>query len=216
MNRKSSPAKSRKKYVLAGGVFCLAAIAFFVISWLTAPQDPQRVAKSALDCTLSSVYECLWTYIPDTEREIYGISREQFIRIMDEYVGETFGQVKVVRRDVSAIGTGRASAKAEVILPSGKTSRVSIHAAKTPNGVVTVNLLATLVMLVQLFEAPETPGVHRIQHWLTRARRDGPRLTQLGMKGVYRGPEPGFETWAQWEARLEGGLTKLANAANAQ
>src|SRR5690606_120501 len=135
----------------------------------------------------------LWEYIPETERAIYGINRDQFIRIMDEYVARTLGKVKVMRRDINPIGIGQASAEAEVILPNGRTSRITIRTANTPTGVATVNLLATLVVLVQTFEAPET-GEHRMKHWLARARSDGPRLSELGMKGLYRGPERGFET----------------------
>lgn len=207
---------SRNKWLIGAGAALLVCLAFFITQWLRKPPTPQQVAQSALDCTLASDYGCLWEYVPETERDIYGINREQFIRIMDEYVEGTMGKVKLVRKDVSAIGTGQASAEAEVILPSGKTSRVTIRTAKTPNGVDTINLLATLIILVQTFEAPDTPGVHRMQHWLTRARQDGPRLTQLGMKGVYRGPERGFETWQEWQSRLETGLAKQAKASAGQ
>ena len=203
--------QSPKKLLIGIGLIALAGIAYIVTSRFRTPPSPQQVAQTALDCTLSSDYGCLWKYVPETERAIYGINRDQFIRIMNEYVEGTLGKIKVVRRDVSAIGTGQASAEAEVILPNGKASRVTIRTAKSPDGVITVNLLATLVILVQTFEAPET-GEHRMKHWLARARKDGPRLSELGMKGLYRGPERGFETWDEWANKLENAIEKQAKA----
>ena len=200
---------SPKRFLIGASLLMVGLVAFLMTQLLRAPQDPAKVATAALDCTLEGDYECLWEHIPQTERDIYGINREQFIRIMSEYVEPTLGKVKVVSRHTNMRGTGQATAEVEFILDNGQTRRFSVHTAKSPQGVITINLLASLVLGVQFLEAPETPGTNKIQTWLTRVRQDRARLTQLGLKGVYRGPERGFETWDDWTARLEYGAQKM-------
>lgn len=190
----------------------VAAGLLFAVCFVFWPKTEtlDSVARRASRCFQQKDANCLFELQTDEEIALYGLSPSQFEAILDSYVWRDDAHFDEDSLRVTADNSGRGGAAWTMTRSGTKEYALGVNLARTEDGFRAPRLLATLVLMTQIgySDKPTGLGREKMQAWVEIGKRDKAKLESLGMKGVYRRPDVGFQTWDEWIAATEERLAR--------
>ncbi len=200
--------RTMKTRIIAVVGACTFVTAFLL--WLSFRSPAEAEAKSAMRALLNGNVEVLYSYAIPEEISESGLTKDQLKLILDELVTPRLGTVRLIGGTfVSRSGSdgSKAIPIQAVQLANGRVTNVLIdnwHTAEGGKFAVVCNLLRCAWQIEWLSRNPSNQGFRPTWRAMDYGlQADADRLRQLGVKGVYYGPDEGFLTLDEMEARYQ-------------
>ncbi len=174
----------------------LAAITLVgALAWRLWPQpSAEAIVRRGLGCLETRDAECLYELAERGDIEAYGLNREQFVKLMDEYVFR--GAWTKLGEPAVRPGPLPTGYQGQVHFSQlGNTVTFGILAEHTGERNELVGLVTSLILCRMPTAADSDPPGQRMLEWI---RRDSEALERLGVRGLNR--SKGFMTWSELES----------------
>jgi len=200
MASRNKPSESRKPWWLTGAV----AIGLLVYAIFRLTYNPLIAhSEKALNATFDSDADRLYGLMHDEEQAAIKVSKEQWRIIFKQYIAPFVNiakPVKVKDRYTDDHGESWGHVSQDVQLKRGPVMSLMFNTFSTEAGPMTSisSSLFGFAHRAEYYQQAKTPNDEELLRWLAYvARRDGPKLTELGMPGVYVGRKRALQTWSQ-------------------
>ena len=184
----------------------LIAIVLGAIFLIPRPaRTPRDVVLRAADCIRARDADCLSSFASEVEMANYGVNRKQVLRLLADYLFPVLkpGSGPIPTGDLIQEEPGKSSAEIQLVTVDNKTLDFGILGANTGDGVALPDLITNTLLFTanaKHLQIANGPGdkTAKLEAWAKAADIDGPNLTRLGFRGIFREKSEGLLTWSAW------------------
>jgi hypothetical protein len=190
----------KRKQAIGLTTLVILGVALYLLLNRPGP-TPTQVAMTGGECLARRDAECLASLASESEMAAYGVSRIQVVALLRDYYFPRLAKLKISGTPTvfdEQVGSTEVHLQAEN--PNNEPVELEILAAKVGTGVRLPTLITDALLAgtsVNLPSKNDDPGA-KMEAWANTAEADGPKLSKMGFTGLYRDPNEGLLSWADW------------------
>lgn len=181
-----------------------------------------RIVEAAHDALLARDAAGLLSLASEQEVRALGLTEKKLQRFIDEYVLVDYGGMKVAQADVvedRPDAEGVHTLVRTYTTPDGRVARFAFFSRERDEGPYLDNMVWSLFFgrMLEGMGRESMTGEQVVLLWAETMERDGDRLTEMGIPGVYMTNTDGdqFLTWKEFAKTRRDALAKVEAAEKA-
>ena len=190
----------KRNQAIGLAAFAILGIAIYLFLNKPGP-TPTQVAMAGGECLARRDAECLASLASESEMAAYGVTRTQVVALLRDYYFPRLAKLRISSTPtVFDEQPGSTQVHLRVESPNNEPIEWEVLAAKVGAGVRLPTLITDALLAgtsVNLPPKNDDPGA-KLEAWANTAASDGPQLSNMGFTGLYRGPNEGLVSWADW------------------